>query len=95
MPRYIDAYLLKCAALAVDKGTFTFGEVIDLIDAVKPADVREVKHGKWTTTRTLLHDGEWYCSNCDSELWYVFVNEAHSSLPSYCPTCGAKMEEEE
>lgn len=46
-----------------------------------------VVYGRWTTHRTLEHDGEWYCSVCGtSPLVY-------ESTP-YCPFCGAKMREE-
>ena len=50
-------------------------------------DAVPVVHGYWTTKRTLTHDGEWYCSNCEYE---PTVFEEYS----YCPNCGAKMDEE-
>lgn len=42
------------------------------------------KTGHWITTRTFMHDGEYYCDKCkcdapNNEKW------------DYCPNCGAKM----
>jgi hypothetical protein len=44
----------------------------------------ERQTGKWITTRTFMHDGEFYCSKCkcdapQNERW------------DFCPNCGAKM----
>jgi len=46
-----------------------------------------VRRGRWTTERTIEHDGEWYCSVCGYE---PTVYEASN----YCPNCGARMEVE-
>ena len=43
---------------------------------------------KWIRGRTLTHDGEWYCSNCDYELYGTYDEE---SLPKFCPCCGKSM----
>jgi len=45
------------------------------------------RQGRWTTERTMEHDGEWYCSVCGYE---PTVYEASN----YCPNCGALMDEE-
>ncbi len=42
--------------------------------------------GHWITTRTFMHDGEYYCDKCkcdapNNEKW------------DYCPNCGCKMVE--
>ena len=50
--------------------------------------VDEEQTAKWITTRTLTHDGEWYCSNCDYELYGTYDVE---DLPDVCPCCGKKM----
>ena len=49
--------------------------------------LKSQKSGKWITTRTFMHDGEYYCNRCkcdapNNEKW------------DYCPNCGAKMESE-
>lgn len=93
---YIDTDLLKCAALAVNKDAFTFDEVIALIDAVKPADVRYVIHAHWIDA-----EGIPTCSHCghaadDSILEFDFDGDVFvSRYPHYCGKCGAKMDEEE
>jgi len=46
------------------------------------------RRGRWTTERTMEHDGEWYCSVCGYE---PTVYEASN----YCPNCGARMEASE
>ena len=46
------------------------------------------RRGRWTTERTMEHDGEWYCSVCGYE---PIVYEA----TNYCPNCGARMEARE
>lgn len=56
-----------------------------IIDAAPAVDAAPVVHARWTTNRTLEHDGEWYCTNCDYEPT-VFENT------NYCPHCGAKMD---
>lgn len=38
--------------------------------------------GEWITTRTLKHDGNPYCSNCDEETIIRY---------NFCPNCGASM----
>lgn len=48
-------------------------------------DAVPVVHARWTTERTCIHDGEWYCSACEYEP-IVFMES------NYCPHCGAKMD---
>ena len=55
---------------------------VDLLENLPSAERR----GRWTTERTMEHDGEWYCSVCGYE---PTVYEASN----YCPNCGARMEE--
>lgn len=56
------------------------------IDAMPPADVQEVKHGKWVLmTKTNAH-----CSNCN------FIRSVETQIGwKYCPMCGALMLEDE
>ena len=106
MPIYIGTDLLKCAALAADKDAFTFDEVIALIDAVKPADVQEVKRGYWVnsadgTKCKLDEHGEMsprYCGYIDPMCSicgeYLTAAGEYSMPGRYCPNCGAKMDGE-
>lgn len=50
-----------------------------------PSVKTQQKTGHWITTRTFMHDGEYYCDRCkcdapNNEKW------------DYCPNCGAKMQ---
>lgn len=89
--RYIDGDLVKWTALAGDKDTFTFDDLIGLIDAVKTADVREVVHARWIDA-----EGIPVCSHCghatdDAILMYDGPTHV-SRLPYFCGKCGAKMD---
>lgn len=61
-------------------------QAIDDIVAIEGLPSVE-RRGRWTTERTMEHDGEWYCSVCGYE---PIVYEA----TNYCPNCGARMEAE-
>ena len=52
------------------------------IEALEPADVVPVRHGKWTHKPDVY--GVVYCSECNYEL--------HANSTSFCPNCGAKMD---
>lgn len=49
---------------------------------------QEPKTGHWITTRTFMHDGEFYCDKCKCEA-------PNNEKWDYCPNCGARMESEE
>jgi predicted amidophosphoribosyltransferase len=56
------------------------------IDKLPPVRPQEPKTGHWITTRTFMHDGEYYCDKCkcdapNNEKW------------DYCPNCGCRMVE--
>lgn len=56
------------------------------VDEMPPVRPQEQKSGHWITTRTLKHDGEYYCDKCkcdapNNEKW------------DYCPNCGCRMVE--
>lgn len=91
---YIDTDYLKYTALAENKDTFTFDEVISLIDSVKPADARYVIHAHWIDT-----EGIPVCSHCGhatDDAILLFDGTTHvSRTPYFCGKCGAMMDEEE
>lgn len=68
--------------------------VIDIIEAIPPADVAPVRHGKYIGTEFDGYaDGcpvyyEWKCSECGC------VFEEEEPTYNYCPNCGARMDEE-
>ena len=47
---------------------------------------QEPKTGHWITTRTFMHDGEFYCDRCK-------YDSPQNEKWDYCPNCGAKMVE--
>lgn len=55
-------------------------------NAVK--EMKEPKIGHWITTRTFMHDGEYYCDKCKCD-------SPNNEKWDYCPNCGAKMKEAE
>ena len=59
----------------------------DTIDAM-PTIEPERKKGKWIRTRTIEHDGELYCDQCEQE------HPEQKTIWKFCPNCGAKMEDE-
>ena len=66
----------------MDKALYNFAhnKMIDF-PSVEPGR----KKGKWITTRTFMHDGEFYCDKCKCD-------SPNNEKWDYCPNCGAKME---
>lgn len=58
------------------------------IDSLPAADVQKVKHGRWITKGQDI-----FCSVCGEESAYTWCGA--SKFSSYCPNCGAKMDEVE
>jgi len=58
-----------------------YEDCIDIIKDAPTADVQEVKHGKWETSKGERYSGRCSCCNCYSTDDY-----------KYCPNCGAKMD---
>jgi len=69
----------------ISRGRSTATIMQDILDlpSVKP---QEPKTGHWITTRTFMHDGEYYCDKCKCE-------SPNNEKWDYCPNCGAKMVE--
>ena len=62
-----------------------YAEKIRGLPSVQP----ERKRGKWIRTRTLTHDGELYCDQCEQE------HPEQKIIWNFCPNCGCRMEEGE
>lgn len=67
-----------------------------LIEAVPPADVEPVRHGRWERAS---YD-EAICSECGFDGWTGFLSSQEADekwryLPPYCERCGAKMDGEQ
>ena len=69
----------------------TAREVFDLVKSIFPADVQEVRHGKWQGRYNINNIyNDWYCSECG---YYSDIRNKNN-LGNYCPDCGAKMDKE-
>ena len=96
MGRLIDAdlllenYNLKNADKRNPEGCDTLMkyEVKDMIEDAPSVDAVPVVYGEWTRQRTLMHDGELWCTNCGKD------NPVDERL-KFCPNCGAKMDGKE
>lgn len=97
MARYIDADKLKTELKVSGIVDFYGAQIIHKIDNMKPADVQEVKHGKWIK--------EWRDGFVDGKRNYVLIcpycnfsyldNQCGFIVPehfNFCPNCGAKMD---
>lgn len=51
-----------------------------------PPVTSQLKMGHWITTRTFMHDGEFYCDKCNCDA-------PNNEKWDYCPNCGATMSE--
>lgn len=72
--------------IRAEQAVASFLESILTIKNQPTADLQEVKHAFWSTKRTIVHDGETYCSECEYET---------KRRTTYCPNCGAKMDGKE
>lgn len=45
---------------------------------------QEPKTGHWITTRTFMHNGEYYCDKCKCD-------SPNNEKWDYCPNCGCRM----
>ena len=67
---------------------------LTLVQCLPCETVREDKRAEWIGEADGYADGEfvyetWYCSNCD-----FVVEDDEKPRWSFCPNCGAKMEEQ-
>ena len=67
-------------------GIETVMEYLDEIADTFPIDAEPVRHGKWTD--------EDECSVCSASAYEGLDADVYSTFrPSFCPNCGAKMDE--
>lgn len=69
----------------------TAREVFDLVKSIFPADVQEVKHGKWMYVDGDLDWADCKCSECG---YTDSFEDCTESFYNFCPECGAKMDKE-
>ena len=85
MARYINADAvvknLDCGNL---DASFSERDIVDMIESRPTADVREVVHGEWVSSRPdAPMFGFHYCSICG--------RRRTSPQDNFCPNCGADM----
>ena len=83
---------------AIDGGRYSLDTVDDLveianrIEALPTEDVAPVVHGRWEYDLPTINTyGQLRCSICN---WWTLDPSVDRSY-SYCPNCGAKMDEKE
>lgn len=87
--------------IGTDIAAFTLSMVFRHIRNAPPADVAEVKHGKWIWDPNGMDWGlgTWKCSECACRNNNLPMNNRINPLvfsgSKYCPNCGAKMDLED
>ena len=71
-----------CDSKDQDYKVIHFKEDVECLPPVTP----QPKTAHWITTRTFMHDGEFYCDRCKCD-------SPRNEKWDYCPNCGAKMVE--
>lgn len=49
------------------------------------------RRGRWTTERTMEHDGEIYCDQCGWTWEAITHGRINVTRTPFCPNCGARM----
>jgi hypothetical protein len=95
MPRYIDADRQeRIHANCVFDTRRDSQMAYDLIISAPTADVAKVRHGRWEITDAYPH---WMCcSVCHKAVVRnIEVIERYEIPTSFCPNCGARMEDKQ
>lgn len=66
----------------------------ETIDLEPPADVEEVRHGKWERSEKSFSYYQYKCNNCGCDDYTQTDRHGKCKLMNYCPNCGAKMDKE-
>ena len=100
--KYIDAEMLISELDASCMPIFEKGisgilgdneSIADVIRSQPAADAQEVRHGKWESTELMYENGCTRCSECKTEYYVGDLEEiCGDTLPTYCPSCGARMD---
>ncbi len=86
MSRYIDA--VKAAEIVSERHNIPLYELVDTFAEVPTADVKEVKHGHWSSFPAYKNNYTDMCYRC-TECGCVDMDPTN-----FCPSCGARMDEE-
>ncbi len=74
----------ECGCCVYNGSGYDTAENCKLIKSM-PSVTPQPKTGHWITTRTFMHDGEFYCDKCKCD-------SPNNEKWDYCPNCGARME---
>ena len=72
-----------------------FDDAMSAVDSVSAVDAEPVRHGKWLKPSRMLppeHHDKKRCSVCANFALHDRLGRVRPS--NYCPSCGAKMQEE-
>lgn len=86
----MDGYWGRCQRIRKPRNgeTAVFLDIKAIVEAQPTVDAVPVRHGKWMRTEDECGDFLcWTCSECGEQ----YVMPHHRA--SYCPNCGAKMDE--
>lgn len=90
MIKYIDAdRLIRRLANRTYKAVPNF---IKMINEQEPADVQEVKHGRWEDGKRMSFDGTFHWFRQCSECLYEREDDTPEKDTNYCPNCGSRMD---
>lgn len=97
MNRYIDvdklSEMIEARAETLVKGKEAFYYIANWLNKLPPADVVEIRQGKWKIEEYKNHLNV-VCSNCNKEFYVYKQGQYRIDRSNYCPNCGAKMEGE-
>ena len=82
--------------IGTDIAAFTLSMVFRHIHNAPPADVAEVKHGKWVEVyRENIWGDSVHVLECSACGKYTVGTRGIMTKSNYCPNCGAKMDLED
>ena len=88
-------YIEREEALSAIKQAFEKGERPSLYIKSIPADVAEVRHGKWIQPHWKNSNYCCNCSECSGEAMHREYQWDKNGIYPICPNCGAKMDKED
>lgn len=87
----VDTKLLAMEERVIDNpfALTAIAMAMNEIDKITAADVAPVVHGRWEVVYNSVGKQEGQCTHCGKNSGILITKK------SYCPNCGAKMDEEE
>lgn len=99
MAEYIErsVAIAKLTALEVTEPNATMADAKRVLADIPAADVAPVVHGRWIEREDQMLDIYYTCSACNEDFYIEQTGDPVKDLftYTYCPSCGAKMDEKE